>query len=392
MVTSRHQVRVLGSALVVTLVSTLPVFLTGSLAVEIGPDLDFDRAALGIAISGFFVTSALGSVGLGRLAGHRGWPTAMRIAATASMASMLGIALAARTWMVMAIFLAIGGLSMAVGNPAVNRALATEIPVARQGLVFGVKHSAVPAAALLSGLALPVFALTVGWRPVFAGAAVLAGLVILAPPRTASATSSGRRGSEQEDAVALGPLAALASGALLAASGASALSAFLVVSVVDAGIAPGTAGVLLGVSSVGGLMMRLGAGWWVDRRAAGGLGGVAVLLVIGSVGFAMLAGSASWILTTGAIIGFMAGWGWNGLFNFAVVKSHPRAPARATSIALTGTYIGAAAGPALFGIVVEAASFSVAWLATAVVLLMGAAVMLIARSRLPTPTAADRDR
>ena len=97
----------------------------------------------------------------------------------------------------------------------------------------------------------------------------------------------------------------------------------------------------------------------------------------------MLAGSATGILVIGAIIGFAAGWGWNGLFNFAVVTHYPSAPARATSVALTGTYVGAAAGPALFGVVAEAAGFASAWLATSALMLAGAAIILWARTRMP---------
>ena len=35
----------------------------------------------------------------------------------------------------------------------------------RQGLAFGIKQSAIPAAVLISGLALPVLAIPLGWRP-----------------------------------------------------------------------------------------------------------------------------------------------------------------------------------------------------------------------------------
>lgn len=43
----------------------------------------------------------------------------------------------------------------------------------RRGFAFGVKQSAVPLTAMLAGLAVPVFAVTVGWRWAFGAAAAL---------------------------------------------------------------------------------------------------------------------------------------------------------------------------------------------------------------------------
>ena len=375
--------RVLTAALSVTMVSTFPPLLAGALAVEILPDLGFDEAALGVAVGGFFALSALGSFSIGGLVDRRGWAPAMRASAAISAAAMIGIAFLAHSWVSFAALLSLGGLTMAVGNPAVNRAIAREIPMTRQGFVFGVKHSAVPVAALLSGLALPVFALTIGWRPVFAGAGVIAALVVVVVPPTAPTgekSAPGRR--EEQPTIEMRPLVLMAVGAALAAAVASALSAFFVISVVDSGISAGAAGLMLAAASVTGLGVRLSAGRWADLRGAGGLGGVAVLLIIGSIGIAALAGSGAGFLTLAGLVAFGAGWGWNGLFNFAVVKHYQEAPARATSIALTGTYTGAAMGPIVFGFFTRETSFEAAWIATAVLAVGAAFAMLVARSYL----------
>ncbi len=371
------------AALSVTMVSTFPPVLAGVLAVEILPELGFDEASLGVAIGGFFVISALGSVAMGGVADRWGWAPAMRAAAAVSAVVMLGVAFLAHSWVSFAALISLGGLTMAVGNPAVNLAIASEIPSRRQGFVFGIKHSAVPAAALLSGLALPLFALTIGWRPVFAGAGVLAAAAVFVVPATSpegAPASSARSAAPPE--IEIRPLLFMAFGAAVAAAVASALSAFFVVSVVDSGISAGAAGLMLAAASIAGFAVRLGAGWWADARGAGGLGGVAVLLATGSVGVAALAGSGVWTLTLGGLVAFGAGWGWNGLFNFAVVKHYPTAPARATSIALTGTYVGAATGPIAFGFFAAATSFESAWIVLAVLAVAAAAAMLLARSQL----------
>ena len=348
------------------MVMTFPPFLAGALAFEILPELGFDTGSLGVALGGFFGLSAISSVTIGGLADRIGWPAAMRVSSAMSAVTMFGIAALAHSWLSFAVLISLGGLTMAIGQPAVNLALAREVPASRQGFVFGIKHSAIPAAAMLSGLAVPLFAVNGDWRGVFVGAGVIAGGVALAVPRSqrASADVASRRSSGKVE-LEMRPLVFMAVGAFLAASVASALSAFLVISVVDSGVSPGAGGLILAAASVTGLVVRLLAGWWADARNAGGLGGVALLLVVGSAGLAALTGTGTWMLTLAAMLAFGAGWGWNGLFNFSVVKHFPGSPARATSVALTGTYIGASLGPIVMGQVIEIYSFQAAWLAAA---------------------------
>lgn len=365
------------------MVMTFPPFLAGALAFKILPELGFDTGSLGAALGGFFGLSAISSATIGGLADRIGWPAAMRVSSAMSAVTMFGIAGLAHSWLSFAALISLGGLTMAIGQPAVNLALAREVPVSRQGFVFGLKHSAVPAAAMLSGFAVPLFAVNGDWRGVFVGAGVIAGGVALAVPRSqrASADVASRRSSEKVE-LEMRPLVFMAVGALLAASVASALSAFLVISVIDSGVSPGAGGLILATASVTGLVVRLLAGWWADARKAGGLGGVALLLVVGSAGLGALTGTGAWLLTFAAMLAFGAGWGWNGLFNFSVVKHFPRAPARATSVALTGTYIGAALGPIVMGQVIEIYSFQAAWLAAAALSSFSAVAMLAARWQL----------
>ena len=53
--------QVLTAAFLVTLVSTLPPFLTGSLASEVSRTLDLQPAFLGLVIGGFFLVAGSGS-------------------------------------------------------------------------------------------------------------------------------------------------------------------------------------------------------------------------------------------------------------------------------------------------------------------------------------------
>ena len=63
--TSANAVRPLRAAtgaLTTTIACTMPVFLVGGLAVQIGDELSFTPAGLGLAVSAYFGASALASV------------------------------------------------------------------------------------------------------------------------------------------------------------------------------------------------------------------------------------------------------------------------------------------------------------------------------------------
>ena len=103
------------------------------------------------------------------------------------------------------------------------------------------------------------------------------------------------------------------------------------------------------------------------------------MLATGVAGFAMLATGEAALILPGALLAFAAGWGWPGLFNFAVVKTSPGAPAAATGVTQTGASGGAALGPLIFGLVVEAASYDVAWLVSGAIALGALAAILAGR-------------
>lgn len=101
------------------------------------------------------------------------------------------------------------------------------------------------------------------------------------------------------------------------------------------------------------------------------------MLAIGSLGYLMLASGDGVLVVPGALIAFGAGWGWPGMFNFAVVHQHRSAPATATGFTQMGVYLGAALGPIMFGLLAEVYSFQLAWSCVAVVSLLAAGTMLL---------------
>jgi MFS family permease len=364
-------------AIAVATAGVLPVFLTGALAVQMRSELDFGEGALGLAVAVFFTTAALASALLGRMVQRIGSHRGMRLAAVVGAISLLGVALLARSWAGLVACLVIGGFANALSHPATNLSLSREVPPERQGLSFGIKQSAIPAATLLSGLAVPTLAVTVGWRWAFAGAAALAVIVALLVPAGTSAPRPVKEARSGDARTA--PLILLACGIGLGSTAATPLGAFVVESSVASGLRVETAGLLLALGSAVNITVRILFGHLADGMRSGRLRLVVAMLGIGVVGFAMLATGMDALLVIGILLAFGAGWGWPGLFNFAVVKTSPGAPAVATGITQTGASAGAALGPLFFGFVVQGTSYTIAWSVCGALALAAAATILTGR-------------
>jgi len=365
-------------AVAVATAGVLPAFLTGGLAVQMRAEMGFGSAALGLAVALFFVSASTASVVMGRLVERIGSHRGMRLAVFGSAASLLCVALLAGSWTGLVVCLVFGGLFNAVAHPATHLSLAREVPTGRQGYSFGIKQAAIPSATLLAGLAVPGIALTFGWRWAFAGGALLALVVAFLVPKERVGGIKRVAEARSSDAP-IGPLMLLAVGIGLGSAAATPLGAFVVESSVATGLGVGTAGLLLALGSAASIVVRVLFG-----RLADGMGGGRLLLVggmlgVGVAGFVMLATGSPALVVPGVLLAFAAGWGWPGLFNFAVVRTNPGAPAAATGVTQTGASGGAAVGPVLFGVVVEAAGYGTAWLFSGVLALAALVAILAGR-------------
>jgi cyanate permease len=164
--------------------------------------------------------------------------------------------------------------------------------------------------------------------------------------------------------------------------GGQALGTFLVSYAVESGVGEGAAGLLLTISSLAGITARIGAGWTVDRRRSSGLGELRLMLLAGALGLALLSTGVPALVWLGAVCAFAGGWGWTGVLNYVVVRAYPGAPASATGVAQAGVYIGATIGVPLFGQLVEATTYSTAWLATALSGVIAVLIMSLVERRL----------
>lgn len=381
-------------AVAVATIGVLPVFLLGALAVQIGDDLDVGPAEVGLGAAMLFTVTGVLARPLSRFVQRIGAARGVLISSSLAMAALIGIA-AAPSFAVVIAALIVGGLANGMAHPAANLSISRAIGSKRLGLAFGIKQSAIPAAALLAGLAVPGIALVLGWRWAFVIGAVVAAAVAvsaLAGGRGAEAVSKAGD-TEVDRGTPFGGLVVLAVGAGLAAAAATAMGVFLVGSAVNFGIPPSQAGLLAAGAALLGLSIRIFLGAAVDRhpgRSPYVL--IANLLTVGTGGYVLLSiGSTPWFVA-GAVLAYSAGWTWPGLLHFAIVRDNRQAAASATGVLQTGMSLGAASGPLLFGLIVEAASYNAAWLAAAVAAVLAAITFrsgrwLIRRSRgLPVRT------
>lgn len=382
--------RTVSASLISTAQGMLPVYMIGGLAVQISGEMGFGPRQLGIATTVYFAVSAVGSTPAGHFVQRVGAYPGIVVTAVLSGGALLGIAGLATSWASLVAMLVVAGVGNAFAQPAANLLLARGVPIAKQGFFFGVKQAAVPITTLLAGISVPLIGLTIGWRWAFVIVSLGSVLLPFISPRPPRTTTPRGRAEPSRGEIDRLPLVVLAAGAMLGAAAANSIGVFLVASAVDAGLAASFAGYLLAVGSGLGIVTRLTVGALADRRQGAHLVRVAIMLAGGCVGFVLLAIAEPPVLfLIGTAIAFIAGWGWNGLFTFSVVRSYREAAAAATGLTQTGLWLGGMLGPLLFGLVAEARSFAAAWAGAGVVMLVAAVVIMVG-SRLVTRAKAVR--
>ncbi|MEJ2862056.1 MFS transporter [Actinomycetospora flava] len=366
-------------AVAITTATVLPVFLLGALSVQIGADLGFDPAALGLVVSAYFGVSALVSLPVGKLVERLGSRLTSRIGLVGASVAMLLTAVLGQSFTWVVVLVLVGAWTNVMGQLATNLTLARAMPPGRLGLSFGVKQACVPLATLLAGLAVPTVGLTIGWRWAYVIGAGLALAALVVAPR---GSGRGERSADSSAERATGALAVIGVAAGLGAASSTGLSIFLVASAVDSGVAPGLAGLVLTLGSVVAVIVRMLHGWLADRRAGGHVAVVAGSLILGAAGVVLLAVPGSVALVVGTILGFGLGWSWPGLLQFAVVRLNPTAPAAATAIVQVGVYAGGCLGPVGFGLIATGLSFATAWIVAAGAMLVAGGGVLVGRRML----------
>lgn len=388
--------RALTLAVGVTVAGMLPGWLIGGLAVQLRAEFLFDEFRLGLTAATFFAASAVASIPGSRLVERVGWRRGAMLTSTISIVGLLLVAGAVGSWPMLLVAMVFLGLGNSMGQPSANLLLARTVLVGRRALAFGIKQSAVPLAAAIVGVAVPLVAITFGWRTTFAVMALVGFGVLAALPSSGALAPDGamapRRGRGPHDA----PKPALLLLSAASGFGTSAINillAFLVSYAVLVGFAPGQAGWLLGGVSGSAVAIRIVLGWLGDRHTSGHLRLVIVMMVAGASGFLLLAFSpVPGLVALGAVLCGALGWSWNGLFILRVVEEFRSAPAAASGYILSANYVGGVAGPLLFGAVVTQWGYRPAWLFAGSLMLVAAWFAQLGRTALRDAHANDDER
>lgn len=364
--------RHVASALVGTAAGILPATLFAGLSPLIRAEFQFSVVWIGLGVSIFFLTSSLISPLSGRLSESVGSQRGLWIGMGISITSLLGIGLISRDLLTVCLFLSLAGFGNATIQTAANIALARGVRQDRRGLAFGLKQAAVPVATAIGGFSVPAIGLTVGWRAAFIGSALVSIVAMLLP----APTSTPPRGVDGR-APRLWPVPSslwlLTIGIALGAGAANAMTSYLVESSIRGGWSVAQAGTFLGVGSILGIAARIVAGAAADRLTGSGFPLVARMMVIGAFGFASFAlVDVPLFLGLGLVLAFIAGWGYNGLFIYSVVRLHPEAPGAATGMTQLGAFGGPVIGPAVFGLMITWFSFETAWIVVGAMSALGA--------------------
>lgn len=363
----------------------LPVFLFGAMAALIATDLAFGAQGIGLASGGFFVATALTSTVAGRVTDWIGNDRAMHAAVVVGTASVMGVVVLARSWWQLTLFLALGGFGNAMAQPSTSAAVSRLVPARHHGLAFGVKQLNGPVATLFASLLAGLVAVRLGWRVAFGLSLLLTLPYWLARLRargTIARAARARSVTTRGGARAGAGLWRLAIAATLGACTATSLGSFYVVSAVSGGVEQARAASLLTVGSVAGMVGRMVWGRVADLPRISHARLLASVMALGGVSTVALGLSppSGWLVLA-TVLTFITAWSWPGLLLLAIVRARPDAPAGATGFVLTGVAVGGTVGPPLFGTLVDAASYAVAWTWSGSLLLVASALAVPAVRR-----------
>jgi len=375
--------------------------LVGLLAVELTRDLDFGDTGLGLAVSAFWLVTAVAAPLAGRWIDRRGWPTGAVLGAVVTAACLGSVVLLVQSWAWLVVVLAVSGVGYALCSPTSNLLVMTAVPARRQASTLGFKQTAPPLMLAVAGATLPALAHEQGWRAAMAVGLLLPGVVLLgvrlvAPPRAAAVPLAAQHAGvvpppDPLPATAPRP-APLRSAPVVAAAGLGTLSVstitgFAVLTLVGAGLPPVRAAAVVSAGSLVAVLARVASGWYLDARPATDLTPLLVVMGIAGLSLCMVAGGTAgggtaWLVVAGVVLSLVAAWTWPALLLLAVVRRAAGAGA-ASGLLQLGSGLGSAVGPLGFGLLSAAGGRTWAWWAMALSTVV--AMVLVRRAGRPAP-------
>ena len=374
------------SVLVSTMVSTaFQIFVVSVLASVLIDDFGLSRFELGLIGS---LNTAVGAVTApltGRVTDRIGPRQSCAVAQLWTGVGFVIMAMANSVW-VLVLSAIVLGIPQGWGNPSTNALIAERVPSGSRGVVTGIKQSGVQLGIFLAGVSLPAMAESIGWRGAmwfYAGLFSLFGLLPFAlPPQAAAATED--RAGPVERAAPTRPYDSravwlIALYAFLMGTGGGAIGRFLALfAEEEGGLSNTTAGLVLAVSGLAGIVARVIAGRLAEHRIAP-LPLLAILASIGAVVCLLLMVTlevGTWLLWIIALLFAVGHAAWNAVAMLAIILGVDRSQAgRASGTVMFGFLGGLAVGSPIAGLVIDATgSYQPVWIGALVLALASALV------------------
>jgi MFS family permease len=372
------QVRVLATALILDVSGFVPIALVGAFAVQLTNDLGISESGIGLTVTCYFVAGAVAALLAGPEIDRFGWYRGVMAAASLCAVAVMAMALLVHSAWGMLIAISLVGIASAVNIPCTNVMLFRMLPIARLGVAISVKQASIPLSLLVAGLALPVIALSIGWRWAFAGAGLLPVLGLVLMPRKSGLHSERLPQRRAESRAAMRRLSRVFMSVCLAGILPGALLAYCVVSLVSAGVPNGTAGVIFAIASIAGLLGRLGAGWRGDLSGHTAYRDVSVLMAGGGLGALIMSTWQPMVMIGGCLLAFGMGWAWPSLVSLLVVKAESQNPGSSSSLVQSAGMLGSGVGPAVIGLVLPLVGLQISWVVVGGLTIVGALVVAVA--------------
>lgn len=370
-----------GMLLATMAMSTLAFFTLAVVSSELQAEFGISKLQLGLLAGINTLVGGTIAPKAGKLCDRIGGRQSMGLTLALSGISAVAIALS-QSYTMLLIAMALAGLPQGLGNPAANKAIATGIDPKLRGIITGVKQSGVQVSVFIAGFTMPWINTEFGWRT---------GIWLVAAVSFVSLLGLGLVSEFAEDDDGLPQGAATSSSALptfvtqvaifgfLLGIVGGGLGRFLPLFAEEAvGFTAADAGRVFGLQGLVAIPCRLVAGVALDRGASarkmlismGSVGAVAIIAILLADG-----GSPNY-LWIGTIIGGMTLGSWNTAANLAMIRQKESAGV-ATGRLMLGFLIGLTVGGPGVGWSIDRFGYSPAWVTSAALALVGAAVVSV---------------
>lgn len=348
-----------GAVVFAIVAGVLPAFTVAAHVVLVRHAYGLGTTGFGLALTIFFVLSALGSLVTPRLAVKVRPARLLMLACINAAVCIAMISWIGQRWS-LDVFLAVAGAGNSLVQPSAARILKAATAPDRMSLATGCLAAGLGAAPLIPGL-LVAFAVgplgLPGSMTIAAAIALLAACATpLARPWPADrpglyaqrATTSTRTGAM--DTTVRKVLAIWTAGALLGTVGVNSVAVFFIVLGTHSKLTDATAGLMLTAASVVAVLVRLIAGALVDRKPQINPLIAAALMASGALGLVVMSFATPATFILGAVLAVAGGWGWTGLLLAAAFRLVPERPQNAGAAMQLGLFSGAAIAPLGFGL------------------------------------------